>query len=87
MDTRHIEIVRVIDGASLLDSESYQRRYRRAGGRALAPGHYVVVWPRSCAAAAFDEEAEFIGPFDSIPAAERALCDVGLGAAWARFVA
>jgi hypothetical protein len=87
MSTRRFEIVRVVDGASLLDDESSERRYRRADGCALATGHYLVMWPGTVPEAAFDENAEFISPFDSSPAAERALCDVGLGAAWARLVA
>jgi hypothetical protein len=87
MDRRHFEIVRVVDDVSLLDSESYQRRYRRPGGRGLAPGHYLVMWEGSLPEEAFDEDAEFIGPYESIAAAERALCDVGLGATWARLVA
>jgi hypothetical protein len=87
MGARHFEIVRVTDDASLLDGESYQGRYRRAGGRALAPGYYVVIGPASIAEGAFGEDAEFIGPLESMLAAECALCDVGLGAAWARLVA
>jgi hypothetical protein len=87
MGTRHLEIVRVIDDASLLDGVWYQCRYRRSGGRALAPGYYVVIGPASAAEGAFGEDAEFIGPLESMLAAECALCDVGLGAAWARLVA
>jgi hypothetical protein len=87
MRTRHFEIVRVVDDVNLFDSESCLRDYRRTGGRALAAGHYVVTWPTAVAAAVFDDGAEFIGPFESMLAAERALCEVGLGAAYARLVA
>jgi hypothetical protein len=87
MGARHFEIVRVVDDTSLLDGDSYKRRYRRTGGHALSPGHYVVMWTAGVAEGAFGEGSEFVGPFDSLPAAERALCDVGLGASWARLVA
>ncbi|MCL4798850.1 MAG: hypothetical protein KJ025_04635 [Burkholderiales bacterium] len=65
------EVVCVIDGRSLVDSESYQRNYRAR--YPLEPGHYLVSWPRgSDDGPRYDESAEFIGPFESRRLAELA---------------
>jgi hypothetical protein len=74
------EVVRVIDGGSLIDAESYQRKYRAPAGRTLLPGCYVVGRPDNVHGAVYDERAEFIGPFDSLRAAESALRGLGAGA-------
>ena len=66
MDRLDYEVVRVIDARSLVDSESYQRTYRRRGGKPLAPGFYVVLWPDPDVRPHYeDAHTEFVGPFDS----------------------
>jgi hypothetical protein len=70
MDTSLCEVVFVIDAEHLVDSESYQRRYRTE--RALVPGCYVVHWAGSTNAPRYDEGAEFVGPYASRSVAERA---------------
>ena len=70
MDTSFYEVVFVIDAEHLVDSESYQRRYRT--DRPLVPGCYVVHWPGPPHARRYDEAAEFRGPYASRRVAERA---------------
>jgi hypothetical protein len=59
MDTK-CEVVRVVSDQSLIDSESYERRYHTS--RPLTPGFYAVVWPLSVSDLRYDDEAQFIGP-------------------------
>jgi len=73
MDASDYEVVRVIDGDSLVDSESYQRRYRKRGGKPLAPGFYVVLWPDPSLRPRYDARAEFVGPFESDSVARAAM--------------
>jgi hypothetical protein len=73
MDALDYEVVRVIDGDSLVDSESYQRRYRRRGAPSLAPGFYVVLWPDPNSRPHYDARAEFVGPFESDAVARAAM--------------
>ncbi|MCC6611356.1 MAG: hypothetical protein IT515_16995 [Burkholderiales bacterium] len=65
MDALDFEVVRVIDDNSLVDSESYQRSYRRRGAQSLTPGFYVVLWPDPASRPRYDVRAEFVGPFES----------------------
>lgn len=64
MELRY-EVVRILNGDSLIDCESYQRRYRMRDGSELAPGHYVVLWDESVGSPAFDENATYVGPYKS----------------------
>jgi hypothetical protein len=73
--TLHYEIVRVIDAAKLFDSESYERCYRTRGGRALLPGHYVVLWEEAVEWPAFDEKATYVGPYQTALLADIMLHD------------
>ena len=72
-DYEPYEIACVIHGFKLVDSESYERRYRRRNGRSLAPGYYVVHWPEHCRTRRFDEQAAFHGPYQRKQAARDAL--------------
>ncbi len=65
METSDYEVVCVIDERSLVDSESYQHRYRRPRGKPFESGFYVVIQPDPDAPPRYDESAEFIGPFES----------------------
>lgn len=67
------EIVAVIRDFWLVDSESYQRRYRTNHGQALAPGYYVVNWPEHIRARRFNDHAAFHGPFKLRKEAQAAL--------------
>ena len=62
------EVVHVLTGESLIDSESYEHRYHAQ--REIAPGFYVVVWPTS-GSRRFDRQARFIGPYAGRADAER----------------
>lgn len=64
------EVVRVHRPFHLIDCESYERRYRRADGRALPAGFYLVTWDGCAGARRFDEDARFTGPFRSRAEAE-----------------
>jgi hypothetical protein len=59
MDIKY-EVVRVVSDQTLIDSESYERRYRTS--RPLSPGFYAVIWPRSVSDPRYDDKARFIGP-------------------------
>lgn len=72
-DYESFEIACVIGGYQLIDSESYERRYRRSNGLPLAPGYYVVHWPDHIRARRFNEEALFHGPFRRRREAQAAL--------------
>jgi hypothetical protein len=74
MDTYYedFEVVHVLDDCTLIDAESYQRKYC-ARTRRLTPGHYVVTWPHETQRRRFDEHAEFQGPYTSCLAAWRVL--------------
>lgn len=66
------EVVRILDEHSLIDSESYQRRYQ--GTSARAPGHYIVRWHAGRpASAAYDDRADWAGPFEARADAEHRL--------------
>lgn len=73
MKTEGYEIVCVIDKRSLVDSESYQRHYRRPRGRPLEPGFYIVIARDAHAKPRYDASAEFVGPFDSATLARAAM--------------
>jgi hypothetical protein len=80
MDTSSLyEVVFVIDAEHLIDSESYQRRYRTE--RPLVPGCYLVHWAAQQDAPRYDEAAEFLGPYVSRRVAERAARDT-VAATW-----
>lgn len=64
------EVVFVHGPDYLIDSESYQRRYRRPDGQVLARGFYVVVWPHGPGACSYGEEAVFLGPYPDRSMAE-----------------
>jgi hypothetical protein len=64
------EIVYVMDGSTLVDSEHYERPY--FCGRDLAPGYYVVTWPDDIRAGRFNEQARFQGPYRRRPEASAA---------------
>ena len=59
------EIVKIVDPTHLIDSESYEQSYWRAGGRALPVGYYIVSWPDHVRQPRYDEGASFTGPFRS----------------------
>lgn len=59
------EVVSVIHHFKLVDSESYERLYRRRDGVPLLPGYYVVNWPTTVIRRRFNEEAIFFGPYES----------------------
>lgn len=65
-----IEIVSVIRGFRLIDSESYEREYKSCDGRPLTSGYYIVWWPPDIKVKRFDERAIFYGPFPIRQAAE-----------------
>lgn len=67
------EIVRVIHGYKLIDSESYERRYARRSGIPLVPGYYVVTWDDGIVVKRFDYDAAFFGPFRLRQEAQAAL--------------
>jgi len=60
---RYAEVVHVIKPFRLIDAESYEHVYWRRDGVALAPGYYVVSWPRRTRDHRFNENAAFRGPF------------------------
>jgi len=62
------EVVHVLTGERLIDSESYEHRYEAQ--RAMTAGFYVVVWPTS-GLRRFDRHARFIGPYAGRADAER----------------
>ena len=64
MKTGH-EIVKILDGHALLNSESYQCDYHAAEGVTLQPGFYLVFWPPHCTTSAYDQDAKYFGPFFS----------------------
>lgn len=69
----NFEIAFVINNTCLLDAESYQRLYFRAGGLGLAKGFYIVTWPEMSPNRQFDEETLFFGPFRHEPEARATL--------------
>lgn len=81
METRYedYEIVRVVSDTRLIDSESYERTYRRPDGKPLAPGNYLVVWPRGADPTRYDERAEFMGPYRWVEGALVALAQLKSG--------
>jgi len=79
MGASHCEVVVVLDEGSLVDSESYQRRYRAR--HPLQPGCYLVVWSSAPDVPRFDEAAEYVGPFESRRLAELARENWGIARA------
>ena len=65
------EVVHVMNASSLIDSESYERRY--VTSQPLAPGFYVVRWPPDASEFAYDDEPQWIGPFGARTLATRML--------------
>ena len=59
------EIVKVVDHARLIDSESYEQSYWRPGGGPLPAGYYIVSWSDEVCQPRYDERASFTGPFRS----------------------
>lgn len=57
------EIVRVLDGKTLINSESYQCRYDSQQFAELQVGVYIITWPQSVCQGEYDSNAQFIGPF------------------------
>jgi hypothetical protein len=82
MGTPRCEVVVVIDDQCLVDSESYQRRYRSR--RRLEPGCYLVVWPTALDIPQYDEAADYVGPFESKRLAELARESWGIARVRAR---
>ena len=72
MEPRY-EIVRILDAETLIDAESYERRYRTRSGDPLDPGFYVVLWDAAVEAPGYDELATYIGPFRSSVVATKVL--------------
>jgi hypothetical protein len=73
---RHFpEIVKILDQARLIDSESYEHCYWRRSPRPLPLGYYIVSWPDHVRQPRFDEIASFDGPFRSYAHARMALDD------------
>jgi len=85
MGTPHCEVVVVIDDQCLVDSESYQRRYRSS--RRLEPGCYLVVWPTAPDVPRYDEATDYVGPFESMRLAELARENWGIARVRARATA
>lgn len=73
------EIVRVVSDTRLIDSESYERIYWRPDGKPVAPGFYVVAWPRGTDPTRYDERAEFLGPYRWVEGALVALAQLKSG--------
>ena len=73
------EIVHVITATQLIDSESYQRTLGSIHVNRLQPGFYVVLWPLGVDVPRYDENAEFVGPFESRVSAELAYRRSALG--------
>lgn len=59
----HFEIVRVLDGSTLISAESKRCRYQTRRGTPLDPGYFVVVWPVLLRAPGYDRDAKYFGPF------------------------
>lgn len=57
------EVVRILNERSLIDSESYQRSYRTRVP--LSAGYYVVVWKGDGARRTYDDDARYLGPYDT----------------------
>lgn len=57
------EIVRVLNGKTLIDPESYECTYFTREGRPRAPGYYIVLWPPEVVTPRYDHQASYIGPF------------------------
>ena len=65
------EVVRILNERSLIDSESYQRKYRTRVP--LLPGYYVVVWKGDGARRVYDDDAQYLGPYRARSDAEMLL--------------
>ena len=57
------ELVKVIDRSMLLNPVQLRRPYRTRDGRPLERGIYAVVWPDPTRARAYDDRADYYGPF------------------------
>lgn len=67
-----IEIVHVITETQLIDSESCQHTLGTTHVNRLSPGSYVVQWPSAAVMSRYDDNADFIGPFETRHGAELA---------------
>ena len=63
------EVVEVLTECRLRDAEHREHMYWRRDGGSLAPGFYVVSWPRGAAVGRFHEDAVFRGPLSRDEAA------------------
>ncbi|QPK63600.1 hypothetical protein IVG45_01030 [Methylomonas sp. LL1] len=86
MDTHYekFEIATVIRDFWLVDSDSYQRKYRTGHEKPLVPGFYIVNWPDHIRERRFNEHAEFHGPFGTRQQAQATLEQ--MQKAWKRIV-
>ena len=57
------ELVKILDEKCLIDSESYQRSYQTRAR--LSPGYYIVIWKGDVARRAYDDDAQYFGPYDA----------------------
>jgi hypothetical protein len=64
MNANH-EIVKVLNDAALINSESYECVYSTRQGKPLEPGFYIVLWPPRVISPSYDESAHYFGPFKS----------------------
>jgi hypothetical protein len=59
------EIVTVVSGAHLIDSESKKQSYITFDGRPLPPGDYIVLWPSDAKEREYHGKAKYFGPLKS----------------------
>ena len=65
------ELVKILDEKCLIDSESYQRSYQTRAW--LLPGYYIGIWKGDVARRAYDDNAQYFGPYDARSDAQRLL--------------
>ena len=66
------EIVRVLEGNTLINAESYQCRYEARVGEFEA-GFYIIMWPEVVRLRVYNVDAQFCGPFATRKEAATAL--------------
>lgn len=71
--SNRLDVVRVIEGFSLIEGRGRMHPYRCRGGIALAPGLYAVCRPATASDDEYDDAAEFRGPFTKREDAEAAV--------------
>lgn len=59
------ELVKIINGKTLLNHLQIECPYSLEHGRRLAPGIHAVVWPEGSPGGRYDKSAFFYGPFKS----------------------